>query len=173
MRNPNSWFLVSALHIHIHLSSARPCFYSVLRQGFWGDEKCSVPTKQDQEQKIRSRSKQDQKQKLLQDYRAPDKTFIGSFCLKRSSCSIRIFCFIEAPIKIICDNRSTCVKRSTCNIRSISNTRSLCNNRSAEVSCRSAEVSCFCFCVDQVQKLLLRSCFFGTLEKWLVGRSKH
>ena len=29
----------------------------------------------------------------------PDKTFIGSFCFKRSSCWIQIFCFIGAPVK--------------------------------------------------------------------------
>ena len=36
---------------------------------------CSVPRKQDQEQKIRSRSKQDQERKMLQNSGAPDITF--------------------------------------------------------------------------------------------------
>ena len=42
---------------------------------------------------------------------------------------------------------------------------------SAEVFCRSAEGSYFCFCADadQVQKLLLRSCFVGTLGRGGTG----
>ena len=43
--------------------------------------------------RIRSRS-------FYQDSGAPYMTLIVSFCLKRSSCSIQIFCSIEAPVKL-------------------------------------------------------------------------
>ena len=60
----------------------------------------SVPTKQDQEQKSGAGASRIRSRSFYRISGAPEVTFIGSFCLKRSSCSIPIFCSVEAPVKI-------------------------------------------------------------------------
>ena len=63
-------------------------------------DSASVPTKQDQEQKSGAGASRIRSRSFYRISGAPEVTFIGSFCLKRSSCSIWIFCSIEAPVKI-------------------------------------------------------------------------
>ena len=89
---------------------------------------------------------------------------IGSFCQKRSSCSIRIFCYKEAPdIKTQVTTGAPVIKGAPV----ISEATAIPEaSVTTEVQKYPAEVlrcSCSCFCGDQVQKLLLRFCFVGTL----------